>query len=115
MSNSLRIWVRGAPSVSPTNPNCNVTIHLSKIQRKLEYAEGDCQGEHPLTVIRTGGVYAGRTKNFCKERRRLEEIFLPCGFSARKSRRDFRKNRAGGTRGVCNTHPRVTMNPQGEW
>ena len=113
MSNSLRIWVRGAPSVSPTNPNCNVTIHLSKIQRKLEYAEGDCQGEHPLTVIRTGGVYAGRTKNFCKERRRLEEIFLPCGFSARE--RSDRKNRAGGTRGVCNTHPRVTMNPQGEW
>ena len=37
-----------------------------------------------MTEIRSGGVYAARTKNFCKEQRRLKEIFLPCGFSARE-------------------------------
>ena len=37
-----------------------------------------------MTKIRSGGVYAARTENFRKERRRLEKIFLPCGFSARE-------------------------------
>ena len=62
-----------------------------------------------MTSIRSGGVYAARTENFRKERRRLDEIFLLCGFSARE--RSERKTRAGGTRGVCNTHPRVTAEP----
>ena len=56
---------------------------------------GDCQGALLLTVTRTGGMYAGRTENFRRERRRPDEIFLLCGFSARKPRRDFRKNRRG--------------------
>ena len=30
---------------------------------------GLSRGNAPLTVIRTGGVYAGRTENFWKERR----------------------------------------------
>ena len=47
---------------------------------------------------RTGGMYAGRTKNFCKERRRLKEIFLPCGFSAREAEGREEKPRRG-TRG----------------
>ena len=61
--------------------------------------EGDCQGVLPLTEIRSGGVYGARTENFCKERRRLKEIFRPCGFSARKSHWDFRKNRRGFPKG----------------
>ena len=60
--------------------------------------KGDCQGELPLTEIRSGGVYAARTENFCRERRFPEEIFIPCGFSARKPGAD-RKNRRGFPKG----------------
>ena len=38
-------------------------------------------------------------KYFCRERRRLEKIFLPCGFSARKFRSYFWKNRWGTNHG----------------
>ena len=37
-----------------------------------------------MTKIRSGGVYAARTENFRRKRRRPDEIFLPCGFSARE-------------------------------
>ena len=48
-----------------------------------------------MTEIRSADMRGARTENFCKERRRLKEIFLPCGFSAREHRRCERKNRAG--------------------
>ena len=59
---------------------------------------GIAKGDTPLTVIRSDGVYVARTKNFCKKRRRLKEIFLPCGFSAREAEGREEKPRRG-TRG----------------
>ena len=63
----------------------------------------------PSTEIRSGGVYAARTENFRRERRRPDEIFLPCGFSARKFRRNFRKNRAGGHAGGMQYPPALQL------